>query len=309
MNNLREAVTDYIKMRRALGCKMHAAGYYLLDFVAFMEQHNASVITSKLALEWAQQPAVKPITWASRLSVVRGFADFHHATDPNTEIPPSKLLPRRATRIRPYIYTDLEIQQLLQAALTMPKATFLKRQTYHCLFGLLSVTGLRLCEVLNLKMANVDFQKGLLTVEQSKFGKSRLIPLHDSTLKVLSTYKSHRKDALDGRVSTYFFVSESGKQLNSHTTRYTFYSLLKRIGSPRYKKTSGPRLHDLRHRFAIKTLLNWYRTGQDVERCLPVLSTYLGHLNIGHTYWYLTACPELMGLAVLRLESSWEVKS
>jgi integrase/recombinase XerD len=310
MNTLRESASDYIAMRRALGCKLHAAGYYLLDFVAFLEQNNACVITSKMALRWAQQPTdVKPVTWANRLAVVRGFARYHHVTDPRTEIPASNLLPHRPMRMRPYIYTDLEIQKILKAALNLPRGSSFKRQTYHCLFGLLCVSGMRLSEVLNLKVANVDFDAGVLTVEKSKFGKSRLIPLHESTQKVLSAYKAHRDTALKGRVSDYFFLSEAGIQLNSHTTRYIFYSLLKQIGSPRQKKKCGPRLHDLRHRFAIETMLNWYRRGQDVERCLPVLSTYLGHLNVTHTYWYLTACPELMGLAVQRLESHWEAKS
>jgi integrase len=310
MNTLRESAADYIAMRRALGCKLHASGYYLIDFVSFLEQNNACVITSKLALRWAQQPTnVKPVTWANRLAVVRGFAKYHHAFDPQTEIPASNLLPHRPRRMRPYIYTDLEIQKILQAALNLPRGSAFKRQTYHCLFGLLCVSGMRLSEVLNLKTTNVDFDAGVLTVEKSKFGKSRLIPLHESTQKVLSAYKADRDMALKGRVNDYFFVSEAGIQLNSHTTRYIFYSLLKEIGSPRQKKKYGPRLHDLRHRFAIETMLNWYRSGQEVERCLPVLSTYLGHLNVTHTYWYLTACPELMGLAVQRLESHWEAKS
>lgn len=309
MNTLRESAADYIAMRRALGCKLHAAGYYLVDFVAFLEQNNACVITSKLALQWAQQPAnVKPVTWANRLAVVRGFAKYHHATDPRTEIPAPNLLPQRPKRMRPYIYTELEVQRLLQAALNLPGASLLKRQTYHCLFGLLCVSGMRISEVLNLKVTNVDFNAGVLTVERSKFGKSRLIPLHESTQKRLSDYQLLRNEALKGRNSEYFFISNAGNRLYHDTVRRLFYSVMKEIGSPRQIKKHGPRLHDLRHRFAIETLLNWYRGGQDVERCLPVLSTYLGHLNITHTYWYLTACPELMGLAVQRLESHWEAK-
>lgn len=310
MSNLIKAVDDYIELRRALGAKMHATKYHLLDFVSFLETRNTCVITTKLSLEWSQLPAsVKQSAWHKRLESVRGFAKFYKGIDARTEVPAPNLLHRGKPRVRPYIYTDSEIQGILQAALNLPGASFLKRQTYHCLFGLLCVSGMRISEVLNLRVENVDFNAGILKVEKSKFGKSRLIPLHESTQRVLAAYMSHRDTALKGQVNDYFFISEAGKQLNQHTTRYIFYSILKRIGSPRQKKKCGPRLHDLRHRFAIETLLNWYRTGQDVERCLPVLSTYLGHLNIEHTYWYLTACPELMGLAVQRLEKHWEAKS
>ncbi len=307
---LGEAAADFVNMRRSLGCKMHAGGYYLVDFVSFMERNNACVITSKLALQWAQQPTtVKPITWAKRLSYVRDFAKYCHAIDPRTEIPAPNLLPHRPQRSRPYIYTDSEVQQLLQLALKLPGASPLKQQTYHCLFGLLSVSGMRIGEALDLRVTNVDLEARVLTVEKSKFGKSRLIPLHESTVQRLSNYKKIRDVALKGRKSDHFFISETRDRLNHHTTRRIFYLIMKEIGSPRQKKKQGPRLHDLRHRFAIETLLHWYRDGRDVEHCLPVLSTYLGHLNIAHTYWYLTACPELMGLAVQRLDSHWEVKS
>ena len=307
MTDLRKATEEYIGMRRALGWKLHAARYYLLDFASFMEQRNASVITSRLALEWAQQPGdVEPVTWANRLTVVREFAKYYQAIDSRTEVPPTSLLPHRHKRKRPYIFANSEIEALLDKAGKLPGASPFKRQTYHCLFGLLCVSGMRISEVLKLKVADVDLQTGILTVERSKFGKTRLIPLHDSSLQVLTAYSQTRHEVLQNRQSGYFFISEKSDRLYHDTVRRVFYALMKDIGSPRQIKRAGPRLHDLRHRFAIETLLHWYRDKQDVERCLPVLSTYLGHLNIAHTYWYLTACPELMGFAVQRLESFWE---
>lgn len=165
---------------------------------------------------------------------------------------------------------------------------------------------MRISEVLSLKIADVDLHAGVLTVERSKFGKTRLIPLHNSTLSVLSAYLQCRQRIIKGRSSDYIFLSETRDRLYHDTVRRVFYGIMNEIGSPRHIKKAGPRLHDLRHRFAIETLMRWYHDGKDVERCLPVLSTYLGHLNIAHTYWYLTACPELMGLAVQRLELFWE---
>lgn len=308
MTAFRKAAEDYIEMRRALGWKLHAARYYLADFASFMEQRDAQVITSRLALEWAQQPVkVQPVTWANRLMVVREFAKYYRTIDARTEIPAASLLPHRHKRKRPYIFADSEIEALLEKARNLANASTFKRQTYYCLFGLLCVSGMRISEVLNLKVDDVDLETGVLTVQRSKFGKTRLIPLHDSTLTVLASYSRARYEVLKDRQSGYFFVSETRDRLYHDTVRRMFYALMKEIGSPRQIKKAGPRLHDLRHRFAIETLLHWHRDKQDIERGLPVLSTYLGHLNIAHTYWYLTACPELMGFAVQRLESFWEV--
>lgn len=308
MNTLREAVSEYITMRRGLGFKLHAAGH-LENFVS-LEQHDASFITTDMALKWAQQPAsIQPVTWANRLTVVRGFARFRSATDPRTEIPGLNLLPHKPRRAKPYLYTDCEIQQLMQAALNLPGASFLERRTYNCLLGLLFVSGMRISEVIGLKISKVDLDNGVLTIEGAKKGRSRLVPVHETTQQVLSGYKRLRNETLKGRISEYFFISDAGHQLNVCTVRHTFYRLSRQIGLPQRSKGEGPRLHDARHRFAIETLLRWYRNSENVELGLPALSTYLGHTNISHTYWYLTACPELMGLAVQRLELRWEGES
>jgi integrase/recombinase XerD len=310
MNTLREAVEDYLTMRRGLGFKLRCDGQRLLDFVSFLEERGATSITTSLALEWAQQPSsAQPVTWAQRLRYVRGFARYRSATDPQTEIPSSKLLPYRPERARPYLYTDQEIEHLLNAALKLPPADGLRRWIYHALLGLLAVSGLRISEAIGLKLEDVDLSEGILTVRGAKLGKSRLVPLHASTLQVLANYKLRRADFLAGRSASHFFISQRGNHLDTGDVHRTFYLLSRQIGLRDPDSSSGPRLHDFRHRFAVETLLQWYRAGEDVERRLPVLSTYLGHVHVSDTYWYLTACPELMGLAVKRLEHRWEAQS
>jgi integrase/recombinase XerD len=311
MNTLRQAVQEYLTMRRSLGFKLHDAGKLLLKFVKFMEQRRASYITTKLALVWAQQPStVQPAEWAHRLSVVRTFARHRSATDPRTLIPPEGLLPYHPKRARPYLYTAKEIRSLLRAALSLPARGGLRPWTYHCLFGLLSVAGLRLGEARNLELQDVDLKTGVLTIRNAKFGKIRLIPLHPSTRRVLADYLERRNRHWARRsVSSYVFVSNWGNQLDGGEIHRTFYALSRQIGLRGPSDSHGPRLHDMRHRFAGMTLLRWYRSGKDVEQKLPFLSAYLGHVHVGDTYWYLSAWPELMREAMSRLERRWEGQS
>lgn len=309
MNTLREAVQEYLAMRRALGFKLHEAGRGLLDFVTFMEQHHAAYITQVLALTWAQLPvAVQPAEWARRLSYVRGFARHRSATDPRTQIPPAGLLPFQPKRARPYLYTDDEITALLCAARGLPgRRDGLRPWAYHCLFGLLSVSGLRLGEARNLELRDIDLKAAVLTVRGAKFGKSRLVPLHASTCRVLADYLARREHVWAARpVSSYLFVSNRGNRLDGAEIHRAFYALSRQIGLRGPADSHGPRLHDLRHRFAVQTLLRWYRAGEEVERRLPLLSTYLGHVHVADTYWYLSSWPELMQAAMRRLERRWE---
>ena len=304
---LRASVQDYLAMRRGLGFKLHDAGVGLLSFVSFMEGRHARRITTRLALEWAQKSkSVLPAEWARRLSFVRGFARYRSSIDAQTQIPPSGLLPYRPKRAQPYFYTDQEIERLLAAALDLPSAGGLKGHKYRCLFGLLSVSGLRISEALNLKLEDVDLHEGVLTIWKTKFGKSRLVPLHPSTQKVLSDYLRRRSRFLAGRSACHVFVSGTGNRLDMGAVHRTFYVLSRQIGLRGPSASHGPRLHDFRHRFALQALLHWYRSGQEIEPRLPILSTYLGHVHVADTYWYLSACPELMGLAVERLERHWE---
>jgi len=311
MNTLRQVLQEYLSLRRGLGFKLRKAGMALLDFVTFMEQHRASYITQALALAWAQQPSnVQPTYWAQRLSFVRGFARHRSATDPRTQVPPQGLLPFQPRRARPYLYSDDEIRSLLRAALNMPrryKRSALRPWTYHCLFGLLSVSGLRLGEARNLELQDVDLDAAVLTIRGTKFGKSRLVPLHASTCKVLADYIARRKRHWAARpVSSYLFVSNWGNRLDSGDIHRTFYVMSRQIGLRGASDSHGPRLHDMRHAFATNTLVRWYKSDQDPERRLPILSAYLGHVHVADTQWYLSGSPELMREAMRRLERRWE---
>jgi len=311
MTTLREAVYEYLRLRRHLGFKLHEPGKGLLDFVRFLEQHRAPVITQALALTWAQQPAhAQPAHWARRLSFVRAFARYRRATDPRTEIPAPGLLPFQPQRARPYLYSATEIRRLLRAALSLPcryQRGRLRPWLYYTFFGLLSVTGLRVSEARNLEVSDVDLDAAVLTVRGTKFGKTRLVPLHASTCDALAEYLRRRARHWRQRpVSSYLFVSSWGNRLDSGDIHRTFYALSRQIGLRGPSDHRGPRLHDLRHRFATWTLVRWYRAHQDPERKLPLLSAYLGHVHVADTQWYLSGSPELMREAMRRLEHRWE---
>ena len=230
MNTLRESLADYLSMRRSLGFKLHVDGIGLLNFVSFLEKRGASHITTQLALEWAQLPHSLRSYWAQRLCWVRGFAAYRSATDPFTEIPPTGMWPFGKRRARPYLYTEEEIQQLLTAALNCKGRNPIKGQLYYCLFGLLAVTGMRISEVVNLKVKDVDLSTGVLTVEGSKLGKSRLIPLHASAQQVLTEYKQSRDAFLKGWPAQYFFISNTATRLHTSIVRVVFHALCKKIG-------------------------------------------------------------------------------
>jgi integrase/recombinase XerD len=311
MNTLRKAMSEYLEMRRGLGFKLREAGPRLLDFVTFMERRHASYITQALALAWARRPTnVQPAEWARRLRVVRQFARYRSASDPRTQIPQSGLLPFQPKRARPYLYSDAEIRSLLRATLKMPhrrESEALLPWVYYCLFGLLSVSGMRLGEARNLELRDVDLNAAVLTIRGSKFGKDRFVPLHPSTCAVLERYLTRRQHHWAGRpVSSYLFVSSWGNRLDSGQIYRAFHALSRQIGLRGPADSRGPRLHDLRHRFATTTLVRWYRSNQEPERQLPILSAYLGHTCIAHTQWYLSGSPELMREAMRRLEQRWE---
>jgi integrase len=306
MMPLCQAIREYLALRRSVGYRLDYAATCLAQFAAFLEQRGAEVITVALALEWALAgPPVQPSTWARRLSFVRGFARHWCATDPRTEVPPCGLLPSRARRARPHLYTAGEIQQLLAAAQALPP---LRGRTYACVFGLLAATGLRIGEALALTPDDVDLRAGILTIRRAKFGKSRLVPVHPSTQRALRAYARQRAAWLAGRAAPTFFVSDRGRRLARAVVRRVFGGLCRQIGLRDPSATRGPRLHDFRHRFAVETLVRWYRAGEDAERRLPVLATYLGHAHVTGTYWYLSTCPELLRLACARLVRRWEVQ-
>ncbi len=306
MKTLRQAVDDYLSLRRSLGFKLKKHEPCLREFVGFLKKKQRARITTRLALQFATQHRhQQPAEWAARLSVVRGFARYRSGDDLATQIPPLGLLPCRAMRARPYLYSEQEIRQLLKAARNLPSSYSLKPWTYYCLFGLLAVTGVRISEALNLRTTDVDWSEGILTIHGTKFGKSRLVPLHASTRRALSAYAKRRDRYFDGKPVSHFFVSSCGTRLDGGHVRRTFYRLSRQIGLRDAFASHGPRLHDFRHRFAVEALLRWYRAGAEVERRLPILSTFLGHAHVTDTYWYLTSTPELLGAAGKRMEKRW----
>lgn len=315
MTDYPAAVADYLATRRAMGYKLAYQGQMLTQFAAYLDAVGAEHLTIHHAVGWAKQPAdAKRSWWAVRLGTVRAFARYLTAIDPRTEIPPVGLIPAPSHRVVPYIYTEDDIAKLLAAAGRLPTAH--RADTYQTLIGLVAVTGMREGEVVRLDRNDVDLEQGLLTIRDSKFGKSRQIPVHPSTVEALAGYAA-RRDARryrrDGRQahhppsSTSFFTSTTGTRLLRDNVSTVFPRLVRVAGLDWSGHRRSPRLHDLRHSFAVNTLIGWYRQGLDVEQRLPLLSTYLGHVAPKSTYWYLSAVPELLELVADRLDTMAEV--
>lgn len=307
MGSLRQEMEEYLAMRRRLGFKLHEAGLRLNGFVSFMEERRARRITSALALTWAQRPHdVQPVIWAQRLGVVRDFARYMSAFEPRTEVPPAELLPHRYRRRSPYPYTNQEIKKILAATLKLYPPSGLGRWTYHTLIGLLIVTGMRPGEALNLELQDIDLKKCVLTVRGSKFGKSRWVVIHPSTRDALARYLRRRERCVAGCAKTHVFLTTQGTSLREGSAASTFRRLTHKIGLCGSRTQRNPRLMDFRHHFALRALVRFYRSGNDPQRWLPVLSTHLGHAWTKETYWYIEQHPDLMRQAMKRLERRWK---
>ena len=305
MKDLEFLVKEYLATRRALGADLTGAERMLRSFVAFLARSQDTFVTTPLALRWATEPCdAQPAHLAARLGAVRAFARYASAVDPRHEVPPDGLLPARPRRTIPYIYSDNEVGDLIGAARGLSGRTRLRPRTYATLLALLAASGMRSSEPLRLDRNDVDLDQGVLTVRESKFGKSRLVPVHESTAQALAVYATQRNHLCPQTLSPAFFLSERGTRIVQNTFEQTFVQLSRQVGLRSPSDSRGPRLHDLRHRFAVSTLLRWYRDGVDVESRLPRLATYLGHAHISDTYWYLTATPELLQLAAKRLDSA-----
>jgi integrase/recombinase XerD len=301
MTPLAKALADYLTIRRKLGYKLERAGKLLAQFVAYLTDIGADTVTTEQALSWATMPSKADASWAAhRLSVVRGFAAYLRTIDPAVEVPPARLLPARSRRATPYLYSADDIAALIATAGTLRFP--LRAATYQTLIGLLAVTGLRVGEAIRIDRDDIDWGHGLLIVRNSKFGKSREVPLHVTTIGALRNYSRERDRLCRAPRLPAVFISTAGTRLLYCNVNWTFLRLVKRAGLKARSRSCRPRLHDLRHAFAVRTLLEAYQTGSDVRLRLSLLSTYLGHVDPGATYWYLSASPELLALACQRLD-------
>jgi integrase len=302
MSPLEQALADYLQVRRSLGYKLTHHGELLPQFVAYLQDVGAERLTTEHALRWAMLSAGSSPAWcARRLVIVRGFARYLQSVDPGTEVPPTGLLVGGRERATPYLYSGREIAALIAAADTMRFP--LRTATYQTLIGLLAVTGLRIGEAIALDRCDFEPEHGLLTVRHGKFGKSREIPLHSSTIEALDAYL-HQRDRLLRREPAHpaMFISTVGTRLLYSTVNVTFHELVRRAGLTPRSARCRPRLHDLRHTFAVNTVMDGYQVDGDVQARLSLLSTYMGHVDPISGYWYLSAAPELLALAAERLE-------
>lgn len=309
MTTLREAADRYLAVRRALGYKLKIEGRMLSQFVVFCDAHDLDHVTTAAAVRWATAPAGADASWwAARLTVIREFARFQAAFDVRTEVPPTDLFPRGADRSQPYLYSPAQIAAMLQAAARCFPSP-LRAATTEAFIGLMAATGIRTGEAMGLDRGDVDLAGAVLTIRNSKFGKSRLVPLHHSTAEHLAAYQVRRDELCSRPTTPAFFVSSYGTRLNYVSTSKAFARVLKTAGVTVPAGVVKPRLYDLRHTFAVTTMTRWYADGADVAHLLPSLSTYLGHISPATTYWYLHACPQLMAEAAKRLETSLEEPS
>ncbi|SRR6266849_1473823 len=301
MSGLRQSAEAYLTLRRGLGFKLRQHGPLLADFVAYLERAGSSTVTTAVALAWATEPQdVQPCRWGQRLCVVRGFARYLSALDPTTEVPPPDLLSQHHRRPVPYLYTEEEVVTLLSATDALSPA--LRAATHRCLFGLLAATGMRICEGIALDRSDVDLDAGVILIRQTKFNKSRQLPLLASVIEELGRYATQRDQLCTRPKVPSFFVSTVGTRLIDTSVHGVFAKLVAQVGLEPRCGSGRPRIHDFRHSFAVSSLLDWYRANADVAARMPLLSAYLGHASPASTYWYLQAAPELLALAAERLE-------
>jgi integrase/recombinase XerD len=300
---LAKQAEEYLQLRRALGHELADAVRLLPRFVAHLDSIGANTITVDVALPWVQQPHADPgsSVWPRRMAVVRGFARYMSGIDPTTEVPPLGLVTFRHRWRPPYIYSADDVEALI-AAVPRLVATPLRVTTLQTMIGLLSVTGMRIGEAIRLCCSDIDWSEGVVAVRASKFKKSRELPLDPTTVDALAFYAGARDRFVPGAKTSAFFIGQVGTPVVYSNFGQTFRELLF-VSGVGADSPVRPRIHDLRHSFAVHTLVRWYRGGEDVGVWLPRLSTYMGHIEPGYTYWYLSAAPELLALAAERLEA------
>jgi integrase len=301
MSALARSAEDYLAMRRGVGYTLRQEGRMLASFVGYLADRGVAHVTIEAALGWATAPAqASPTWWAKRLAVVRGFAAYLKTVDQDTEVPPKGLLPSGPSRSTPYLFSPAEIAGLMAAARRLSSP--LRAATFEALIGLLAVTGLRTGEAMALDRVDVDLAEGVVTIWRSKLGKSRQVPLHQSATAALARYVARRDELCPRATTPSFLLSGGGTRLNHTNVSTTFAGLLDDAGIVTPPGRRRPRLYDLRHSFAVATLVDWHAEGADMQSRLPVLSTWMGHIKPATTYWYLHAAPELLAVTALRLE-------
>jgi len=291
---------DYLRLRRALGFKLEQEGRWLAQFVSYVESSGEAIFTGRVAIKWAQQPVTAQSNqWAKRLGIVRKFAAYLHTIEPATEVPPANVFAARRHRPTPYLWSESDIARLIEGTRALHPP--LRAATYEALFGLLAASGMRVGEAIALQRDDVDLSRGVVTVRVAKFDRWRLVPLHVSAIEALRRYAAVRDRLCPMPRSMVFFPSNVGTKLSRSKVGEAFRRISIAIGVR--TATVHPRIHDLRHSFAVRTLLLWQRSGVSVDAHIGTLSTYLGHVSPAGTYWYLSASPELMQLAGERLEA------
>lgn len=304
MSELEQALSDYLQLRHSLGHEVAEAGWLLPDFVRYLDAHDCPTVTIQAALGWAQPPVTGTLTSMGprRMTAARGFARYLSGIDARTEVPPFGLMPHRQRWRKPFIYTPADIDAVMSQTRSIESP--LRAATYNTLIGLLASSGLRIGEAIRLDRTDIDWADGVLLIRESKFGKSRLVPLQTSTMQALADHARLRDELQPRPKVPSFFVSLTRNRISYAGVCQTFRRLVDNAGVGA-DTPCAPRLHDLRHTFAVRTLLGWYRTGEDVQARIPSLSTYLGHREPASTYWYLSAAPELLALAAARQDTAW----
>ena len=305
MSALEQDLAEYLRLRRSLGHELAEAGWLLPSFVAYLDAHGSPTVTIGAALAWIHEASTDSQSTVAprRMTAVRGFARYLAGIHADTEIPPLGLVPYRQRWRQPFIYSAADIDAVMVRARSSI-ASPLRAATYDTLIGLLVASGLRIGEAIKLDRSDVDWNHGVLLIRESKFGKTRLVPLHETSMRFLAEYAALRDDVQPHPEDGSFFVSLTRHRLCYAVVSQTFRQLVDTAGVGA-AAPAAPRLHDLRHTFAVRTLLGWYRAGEDVQAKIPSLSTYLGHREPSSTYWYLSAAPELLALAAGRQHTAW----
>ena len=307
--HLRARVRQYLRERRRLGFQLRSMEYALRGFAHYVDKlENPGPLTVEAMAEWARHDHAgsnDPCTWARRLKMLRPFTRWLQQFELRTEVPDEAIFGRVGERLTPHIYSEQELVDLLAAARDL--CPDLRGATYEALFGLLAATGLRVSEAVHLRTGEVDLKTGMLTIQRTKFAKSRQVPLHPSTVEALRRYRRLRDPLLEFTEDTPFFVGSRGRRrghgLSTRQVDRTFAQLRTQLAWPNRGAHSTPRVHDLRHTFVVRRMLAWHAEGIDIDQAMLALSTYVGHAMVTNTYWYLTAVPELMGLAAAKFEA------